>query len=221
MTFSILGRCGETGMLGVAITSSSIAVGSRCAWAYPGVAVVATQNLTQPGLADIIYRHRIELGRSLSETIRTTVMHEKHSEYRQIAALDVDGEVSHYTGFRVFDIAATSVGTNCIAVGNMLKHESVAHEMIKSFENSTTDQHLAERLLDALDAGLYNGGGEQRDLRSAVVLVTSEASWPIVNLRVDWDEAPLTKLRDHWTLYEPQVDDFIARAYRPNEAPDF
>ena len=33
MTFSIVGRCPETGQLGIAISSSSIAVGARCPWA--------------------------------------------------------------------------------------------------------------------------------------------------------------------------------------------
>ncbi|HSY85475.1 MAG TPA: DUF1028 domain-containing protein, partial [Verrucomicrobiae bacterium] len=36
MTFSLIGRCAETGMLGVAITTSSICVASRCPWARAG-----------------------------------------------------------------------------------------------------------------------------------------------------------------------------------------
>ncbi len=32
MTFSIVGRCADTGQLGIAISSSSIAVGARCPW---------------------------------------------------------------------------------------------------------------------------------------------------------------------------------------------
>ncbi|MDT1986953.1 MAG: DUF1028 domain-containing protein, partial [Planktomarina sp.] len=37
MTFSIAGRCAKTGMFGVAITTSSISVGSRCPHARAGV----------------------------------------------------------------------------------------------------------------------------------------------------------------------------------------
>ena len=37
MTFSITARCPRTGMFGVAVTSSSPSVASRCAWARPGV----------------------------------------------------------------------------------------------------------------------------------------------------------------------------------------
>ncbi|OXH88628.1 fimbrial assembly protein FimA, partial [Burkholderia multivorans] len=50
MTFSIVGRCPETGQLGIAISSSSIAVGARCPWVRAGVGAVATQNVTLPAL---------------------------------------------------------------------------------------------------------------------------------------------------------------------------
>ena len=50
MTFSIVGRCAETGQLGIAISSSSIAVGARCPWLRAGVGAVASQNVTLPAL---------------------------------------------------------------------------------------------------------------------------------------------------------------------------
>lgn len=37
MTLSLTARCPETGQLGIAISSSSMAVGSRCPWLLPGV----------------------------------------------------------------------------------------------------------------------------------------------------------------------------------------
>ncbi len=51
MTFSIIGRCQETGQVGIAISSSSIAVGARCPWVRAGVGAVSTQNITLPALA--------------------------------------------------------------------------------------------------------------------------------------------------------------------------
>ena len=50
MTFSIVGRCAETGQLGIAISSSSIAVGARCPWLRAGVGAVSSQNITLPAL---------------------------------------------------------------------------------------------------------------------------------------------------------------------------
>ena len=50
MTFSIVGFCEETGLSGVAITTSSIAVGSRCPWVRAKVGAVTTQNVTDPSI---------------------------------------------------------------------------------------------------------------------------------------------------------------------------
>ena len=51
MTFSIVARCPETGMLGMAVSSSSPAVAARCAHVRAGVGAVASQNVTDPALA--------------------------------------------------------------------------------------------------------------------------------------------------------------------------
>ena len=50
MTFSIAGRCPRTGMLGAVVSTSSMAVGSRCAWAEANVGAVLTQHRTDPRL---------------------------------------------------------------------------------------------------------------------------------------------------------------------------
>ncbi|HSF95655.1 MAG TPA: DUF1028 domain-containing protein, partial [Thermohalobaculum sp.] len=50
MTFSIAARCSETGMFGIAVSSSSPAVAARCAHARAGVGAVASQNITDPAL---------------------------------------------------------------------------------------------------------------------------------------------------------------------------
>ena len=57
MTFSLSGRCARTGAFGVAIATSSIAVGARCPHARAGVGAVAT---TQAGatLGQVVRRVR-------------------------------------------------------------------------------------------------------------------------------------------------------------------
>src|SRR5262249_31968080 len=50
MTFSIAARCVDTGMLGIAVSSSSPAVAARCAYARAGIGAVGTQNITDPRL---------------------------------------------------------------------------------------------------------------------------------------------------------------------------
>ena len=50
MTFSIAARCAETGMLGIAVSSSSPAVAARCAYARAQIGAVGSQNITDPTL---------------------------------------------------------------------------------------------------------------------------------------------------------------------------
>ena len=61
---------------------------------------------------------------------------------------------------------------------------------------------LAERLVRALEAGLA-AGGEHAPVRSAHLLVVERESFPLIDLRVDWHDAPIAELRSirrsHWT----------------------
>ena len=50
MTFSLVARCKQTGMLGTAVTSSSPAVAARCSYTRANVGAVSTQNVTDPSL---------------------------------------------------------------------------------------------------------------------------------------------------------------------------
>jgi uncharacterized Ntn-hydrolase superfamily protein len=43
MTYSIAGRCAQTGMLGSIVTTSAVAVGNRCRFARAKCGVVLTQ----------------------------------------------------------------------------------------------------------------------------------------------------------------------------------
>ena len=53
MTFSLVGHCKRTGMVGMAVSTSSICVGARCVWVETGVGAVASQNLTDPRLGKL------------------------------------------------------------------------------------------------------------------------------------------------------------------------
>src|SRR5690606_2763806 len=109
-------------------------------------------------------------------------------------------------------------GENCIALGNLLGSVEVPTAMIESFESSRG--HLAERLLQALEAGL-SGGGELGPVRSAGLLVAAEPAWPLVDLRVDWHADPIGELRTLWHKYRPQIDAYVTRAYDPANADSY
>ena len=87
--------------------------------------------------------------------------------------------------------------------------------------SSNEKLHLAERLLIALRAGI-DAGGEEGPVHSAGLKVAHQHSWPLVDLRVDWeDEGAIDKLRSLWSLYQPEMIDYLNRAINPTVAPSY
>ena len=68
MTFSLIGRCEKTNMVGVVISSSSISVASRCPWVRAGVGAASTQNVTDPSLGNLMLDY-LEKGLEVTEVI--------------------------------------------------------------------------------------------------------------------------------------------------------
>jgi uncharacterized Ntn-hydrolase superfamily protein len=116
MTFSLVGRCARTGMLGVAVTSSSPAVAARCAWARTRVGAVSTQNVTDPSLGPQVL-NRIELGRSAVEALDEVIAMAPHAEFRQLAVVDAEGRTASYYGLvpscRMRSSFATMTTSSC------------------------------------------------------------------------------------------------------------
>jgi len=219
MTFSIVGFCERTGMSGVAITTSSICVGSRCPWVRPGAGAVTTQNITDPTIGNEVL-DMMEQGVGAADAVARVMDGRAHADYRQVAAIDLKGSTGHFTGTQILGANEVAEGLNCIAAGNILSSTDVPHAMVRSFE-AGADRHLAERLVDALLAGI-DAGGEEGPTHSAGLLVAHEQPWPLVDLRVDWtDDCPGKVLKSLWQAYEPQMADYLTRAINPSEAPSY
>ena len=219
MTLSIVGRSAETGMVGMAISTSSIAVTGRCVWVRAGVGAVASQNVTDPVLG-IRTLDLMAGGAAADEAIARVVKEAPHAAYRQLAAVDRSGRTGHYTGAKALGTSAAAQGRDCVAAGNLLADPAIPAAMARAFE-AAGGVHLAERLLRALEAGLA-AGGEAGPVHSAGLVVAHAQPWPIVNLRVDWaEERPIARLRDLWRAYEPQMRDYIVRALDPTQAPSY
>ena len=219
MTFSITGHCARTGMFGVAITTSSISVGSRCPHARAGVGAVATQNVTDPHLATLVL-DLMEQGASPADAVAQVADGRAHIDYRQFTAVNITGETAHFTGANILGTNAVSQAANCVAAGNLLSSTAVPTAMTDGF-NADPNQHLAERLLQGLEAGI-KAGGEEGPVHSAALIVADKMPFYLVDLRVDWDDtAPVGKLRQLWTDYEPQMQDYLNRAINPDAAPSY
>ena len=215
MTFSSTGHCSRTGMFGVAITTSSICVGSRCPHARAGVGAVATQNVTDPTLAASVFE-RLEAGDSAAEAVAAVMDGRAHADYRQLAVVDAVGRTGHFTGAHILGTNRVVEGDHCLAAGNLLRTVDVPAAMVAGFE-ADPDAHLAERLLAGLAAG-----GEEGSVHSAALLVHHEQPFALVDLRCDWDDVdPVAVVRNLWTDYQPQMQPYLDRAVDPSAAPSY
>ncbi len=219
MTFSIVGRCARTGMFGVAITTSSICVGARCPHARAGAGAVATQNITDPALGPIIL-DGLAHGEDAETALANAMTRRAFLEYRQLTVVDRRGNTACYTGEKILGTNADVAGDDCLAAGNLLSSIGVPHAMADAFA-ANAGEHLAERLLRALEAG-ERAGGEEGPVHSASLLVVDDQPFPLVDLRVDWaDVGPVEQLRSLWTDYEPQMEAYRTRAVNPSDAPSY
>ncbi|CAA6802709.1 MAG: major pilin protein fimA, partial [uncultured Thiotrichaceae bacterium] len=80
MTFSIAARCPDSGQFGVAISSSSPCVASRCAFTRAGTGAALTQNITDPRLGPIML-DLLALGRSTEEAVAGAVGGTQHADW--------------------------------------------------------------------------------------------------------------------------------------------
>jgi uncharacterized Ntn-hydrolase superfamily protein len=216
MTFSLIARCARTGQFGAAVTTSSIAVGSRVPFCAAGVGAVLTQHRTDPGLGPLGLM-LLRSGCSAGETMAALVASTPHHCWRQLAVIDAAGYTAHFHGAKVKPERNAAHGPDVVAVGNILVSDQVPAAMVAGFL-AAPDAPLAERLLLGLEAG-EAAGGEHGAVTSASLLVVWREDFPYVDLRIDKHEAPLPALRALWTEYAPLAEGFLQRALDPGDAP--
>lgn len=216
MTFSIAGRCARTGMLGAVVTTSSMAVGGRCAYAQADVGAVLTQHRTDPRLGPRMLE-RLREGAAPAAILKDFEKTEAGIGWRQLAIIDAKGQAAFFNGSNIYSVFKGVVGRDCVAVGNIIRNTDVVDAMVQSFEANEA-QPLAERLVRAIEAG-DAAGGELKQIKSAGLVVVHRESFPFVDLRVDLDPRPLVQLRFLWELYQPTADEYVVRAVNPDSAP--
>jgi len=218
MTFSLVARCPDTGMFGLAISSSSPAVAARCSFARAGVGAVASQNVTDPSLGPLTL-DLLEQGLSASEAVAGIVKRGKFIEYRQVLAVDANGSTAIHSGPNSLGIWTQAQGENVASGGNLLANEAVPQAIVDGFQSSSG--HIGDRLIAAMRAGLA-AGGEAGPIHSAGMKIVDKVSWPVADLRCDWTEdCPIENIATAWDIYKPQLDAYIQRALDPREAPSY
>jgi len=210
-TFSIIAFDPATQELGVGVQSRAFGAGAAVPYAKPGVGAVATQASAnrQYGPKAIAL---LEQGLSPDEVVTRITDEDPGRDSRQVAVIDTRGRSAVYTGRRVIarnsdpkdlvhlgGFAGHVAGLNFSAQGNTLASEEVVTAMAAAYQRGTGT--MAERLMDALDAGQAYGG-DTRGMQSAGILVVrplppnSESTVErIVDIRVDDHENPFKELR--------------------------
>ena len=217
MTLSIAAWDEKSGQLGAAIASSSISVASRCLHWRPQTGIALSQNITDPRLGQRMLSLLAD-GVTVDDAVKATVISTPYAAFRQLALIDTKGATSLFTGDGVLGCFSSAQGKHCVAAGNLLDNISIPAAMIESFVHSNGSFGL--RVLNALKAGI-DAGGEAGPIHSAGLLIGGDVSWPLAELRIDWDEDPIGKMLAGWEVYEPQIDDYVTRAIQPEEAPSY
>ena len=149
-------------------------------------------------------------------TVAALVASTPHHAWRQIAAIDAAGRTAHFHGARVKPAHNHAHAPDVVAIGNILANDRVPAAMAAAFA-ADDSLPLAERLLRGLEAG-EAAGGEPGDLPSPSLPVGEREVFPLVDLRVDWHEAPIPHLRRLWEAYAPTAADYVIRAVDPDRA---
>ncbi|MDA7425964.1 DUF1028 domain-containing protein [Thalassococcus lentus] len=218
MTFSLVARCAETGMFGLAIASSSPAVAARCAYARAGVGAVASQNVTDPTLGPFAL-DLMQGGMSAAEAISGVRDQGRFIEYRQVLAVDKHGNTAIHSGPNSLGIWTQAQGPDVASGGNLLANETIPQAVVDGFLSSTG--HIGDRLIAAMRAGL-SAGGEAGPVHSAGMLIVDKVAWPVADLRCDWTEdCPIENIAAAWDIYKPQLEAYVQRALDPREAPSY
>lgn len=218
MTFSLVARCAETGMFGLAIASSSPAVAARCSFARAKVGAVASQNVTDPSLGPLTL-DLLEQGKSAPEAIAEVQAHGRFIEYRQVLAVDKSGQTAIHSGPNSLGIWTQAQAQDVASGGNLLANDTVPQAIVDGFRAASG--HIGDRLIAAMRAGLA-AGGEAGPIHSAGLKIVDGVSWPVADLRCDWTEdCPIENIATAWDVYKPQLEAYIQRALDPREAPSY
>ena len=110
-TFSIVARDPVTGEMAVGVQSHWFSVGTTVSWGEAGVGVVATQSFTNKSYG-IKGLELMKKGKTATEALSELLAADEGREVRQVAMIDVNGNVNSFTGKNCIDHAGNFVGKN-------------------------------------------------------------------------------------------------------------
>jgi|YelNatPaOPRAMG01_1025707.scaffolds.fasta_scaffold15429_3 uncharacterized Ntn-hydrolase superfamily protein len=194
MTYSVVAMDPAEDLVGVAVASRFIAVGSVVPWVRYRTGAIATQSYANytfgsEGLS-LLSDH------SARETLKILLDKDPQREKRQVGIIDKKGKVVSFTGKECLDYAGSIEGKNFTVQGNILTGRNVLEAMATEMEK---DLPFIERMIHALKAG-EDAGGDSRGKQAAAILIAGkanefvESSGIVMDLRVDDNPEPVREL---------------------------
>jgi len=196
-TYSIVARDTITGEMGVAVQSHWFSVGSIVTWAEAGVGAVATQSFVDPTYGPLGL-DLMRSGKTANQALEGLIATDPGRDVRQVAMVDVKGNVAAHTGKNCIQGAGHIVGRNYSVQANLMLNDKIWPAMSKAYESTSGD--LAERMLAALDAAQEVGGDIRGKQSAAILIVKGNATgrpWAdrVMELRIEDHAEPLQELR--------------------------
>ena len=202
-TFSIAAIDPRTGEVGVAVTTRVPCVGNGVPWVRKGVGAVATQASTRTEYGNELL-DALAKGEAPDAALKRLLAADSGFQTRQIAVIAIDGRSAQHTGTGPNPWAGHRAGKNYVTQGNILVGPEVLAAVAGHFEASQgTPRHLADRLIDALNAGFVLGGDKRHGLRTSAAVVVADSRTGMsrrsdgqtVNINVCEHADPLGELR--------------------------
>jgi len=195
-TYSIVARDELTGEMGVAVQSHWFSVGSIVSWAEAGIGAIATQSFVNVSFGPEGLR-MLKEGKTAREVLDELISQDEGRDFRQLAIVDVNGNVAAYTGKSCIEYASHRIGKNYSVQANMMLTDKVVDAMAEAFEKSSGP--LAERLVEALKAGEREGGDIRGRQSSALLVVRGKSTGKIwedrlIDLRVEDHQEPIEEI---------------------------
>jgi uncharacterized Ntn-hydrolase superfamily protein len=193
-TFSMVARCPKTFSLGVCTSSAAPAVRSRVPHVEAEVGAIATQANTNL-LYGLNGLKLLKKGFFPQIALENLLTEDADRETRQVIIIDKQGRTAAFTGNGTINWKGHIIGEDYTVAGNMLVGSRVIEAMAQTFEDS--EGKLAERLMEALEAG-QEAGGDRRGKTSAALVVANKeqnGTSAFIDLNVDRHQNPVKELR--------------------------
>ena len=199
MTFTILVYDPLTETFGGATATGNICVGG---WVLRGDMLGGISATQGSEVSTVWGEDTIELMKkkiSSAKAIKKVVQNDINKDYRQLSAIDLQGNSYCFNGRSNKDFVDSINEKNFVISGNTLKNMNVVNSIYKGYNQE--ENTFVQKLINGLKKG-DEEGSDKRGLMSAAILIISKHHPPI-DLRVDFSLSPLNDLQ---TLYDKFCD---------------